>query len=196
MTPDNIREVLKTAADLPENGLEAAVASAAESVPAVITVAQSMVDGRLPLSRIQTSVDHSEDPQLFIDGGLIAFDDPVGWVGRPVRQAAPDDPLSEGQFAGLDLALWRRLGTAMMCLSWTDRYLSGVATGPERMPRTAYLPAILGMDAGVNIPQHGAHVAGPLVRPLGSLESGLAADGDANPFINRGVGDLEGSLWA
>jgi Uncharacterised protein family (UPF0149) len=50
---DEIRAALETAERMPEEALHAAVAHAADLAPAVIAVAQSMADGRMPLPREQ-----------------------------------------------------------------------------------------------------------------------------------------------
>jgi hypothetical protein len=51
MTADEIRVALETAECVPEEALNAAVRHAADLAPAVIAVAQSMADGRMPLPR-------------------------------------------------------------------------------------------------------------------------------------------------
>jgi uncharacterized protein len=148
------------------------------------------------LKGIQAAADHPEDAQRFIDDYLVPYDDPVkdlGWSPDPA--GGPGDPLTSDELAWLDLALWRRLGTDTKCLEWADGYLSALAVGPEAVPPSSYLPAILGAGAEFDTPEHGAYIAELLVRNLGSIESGLAEDGTSEPFINFGVGDVEGSLW-
>ena len=49
MTPENIRVALENAVGIPEQAMRAAASQSAEFAPAVIAVAQSMADGRLPL---------------------------------------------------------------------------------------------------------------------------------------------------
>jgi hypothetical protein len=51
MTADEIRIALETAGSVPEEAIHAAVRHAADLAPAVIAVAQSMADGRMPLPR-------------------------------------------------------------------------------------------------------------------------------------------------
>jgi uncharacterized protein len=149
------------------------------------------------LERVQAAADHPEDPQRFIDEYLVPYDDPVkdlGWSPDP--PAGPGDPLTSDELAWLDLALWRRVGTSTMCLEWADGYLSALAVGPEPVPPSSYLPAILGAEAEFDTPEHGTYVAELLERHLGSIVSGITEDGTSKQFINFGVGgDLEGSLW-
>ena len=156
------------------------------------------VDRQDWLERIQAAADHPEDPQRFIDDYLVPYDDPVkdlGWSPDP--PGGPDDPLTSDELAWLDLALWRRVGTDTMCLESADGYLSALAVGPESVPPSNYLPAILGAGAEFDTPEHGTYIAELLERHLGSIECEIAEDGTSEPFINFGVGeDLEGSLWA
>ena len=49
MTPENIRVALENAVGIPEQAMRAVASQSAEFAPAVIAVAQSMADGRLPL---------------------------------------------------------------------------------------------------------------------------------------------------
>jgi uncharacterized protein len=49
MTPDDVRLGLETAVGMPDSALQAAVEQAPAIAPAVIAVAQGMVDGRMPL---------------------------------------------------------------------------------------------------------------------------------------------------
>ncbi len=51
MTGEEIQVALETAEGMPEEALQAAVVHAADLAPAVIAVAQSMADGRMPLPR-------------------------------------------------------------------------------------------------------------------------------------------------
>jgi uncharacterized protein len=149
------------------------------------------------LERIQAAADHPEDPQRFLDEYLVPYDDPVkdlGWSPDPA--ADPGDPLTSDELAWLDLALWRRFGTGRMCLESADGYLSALAVGPEAVPPSKYLPAILGTGGEFDTPEHGAYLAELLERHLGSIASGIAEDATSEPFIIFGVGDLEGSLWA
>jgi uncharacterized protein len=155
------------------------------------------VDRQDWLDRIQAAADHPEDPQRFVDDYLVPYDDPVkdlGWSPDPA--ADPGDPLTSDELAWLDLALWRRFGTGRMCLESADGYLSALAVGPEAVPPSKYLPAILGTGGEFDTPEHGAYLAELLERHLGSIASGIAEDATSEPFIIFGVGDLEGSLWA
>jgi uncharacterized protein len=155
------------------------------------------VDRQDWLERIQAAADHPEDAQRFIDDYLVPYDDPVkdlGWSPDPA--GGPGDPLTSDELAWLDLALWRRVGTDTMCLELADGYLSALAVGPEAVPPSSYLPAILGAGAEFDTPEHGTYVAELLVRHLASIERDLAEDGAIEPFIDFDVGDQEGSLWA
>jgi uncharacterized protein len=149
------------------------------------------------LEEIQAAADHPEDPQRFIDNYLVPYDDPVmdlGWSPDPA--AGLGDPLTSDEMAWLALALWRRVGTETMCLELADGYLSALAVGPEPVPSSSYLPAILGAGAEFDTPEHSTYVAELLVRHFVSIERDLAEDGTIEPFIDFDVGDLEGSLWA
>ena len=149
------------------------------------------------LEWIRAAADDPEDPKRFLVEYLVPYDNPLkdlGWSPDPA--GGPDDPLTSDELAWLDLALWRRVGTDTMCLELADGYLSALAVGPESVPPSSYLPEILGAGAEFDTPEHGAYVAGLLVRHFASIERDLAEDGIIEPFIDFDVGEQEGSLWA
>ena len=118
------------------------------------------------------------------------------WVGGPIRRR-PDDPLSEDENSWLDVALWRRAGRNTMRLEWADGFFTALAVGPERLSPERYLPAIVGTsEAGpvFDSPQHDAYVAELLARWFATIERSLADDEAVEPFINRDVDELEGTL--
>ena len=118
------------------------------------------VDRKDWLERIHAAAEHPEDPRLFVDDSLVPYDDPLndlGWSADPASK--PGEPLSPDETAWLDLALWRRLGTAMMPLEWADGYLSALAVGPKLVSPSDYLPKILGPGAVFDTPAHDAYVA-------------------------------------
>lgn len=152
------------------------------------------------LEGIRAAAEQPDDPQRFVSASLMPFDDPtkhLGWWPDPA--GGPEDSLSDDEFGWLDVALWRRAGTDTMCLEWADGFFTALAVGPERLLPERYLPAIVGTsEAGpvFDSPQHDAYVAELLARWFATIERSLADDEEVEPFINRDVDELEGTLWA
>ena len=152
------------------------------------------------LEDIHAAAEQPDDPQRFVSASLVPFDDAtklLGWWPDPAGD--PDDSLSEDENSWLDVALWRRAGTDTMCLEWADGFFTALAVGPERLLPERYLPAIVGTsEAGpvFDTPQHDAYVAQLLTRWFATIERSLADDEAVEPFINRDVDELEGTLWA
>ena len=152
------------------------------------------------LEDIRAAAEHPDDPQRFVSALLTPFDDPtkhLGWWPDPA--GGPDEPLSDDEFAWLDVALWRRAGTDTMCLEWTDGFFTALAVGPDRLSPERYLPKVVGTsEAGpvFDSAEHDAYVAELLARWLATIERSLADDEEIKPFIIRDVDELEGMLWA
>lgn len=156
------------------------------------------VDRQDWLERTQAAAEHPEDGQRFVNALLSPYEDAVsdvGWYAEAVPDG-PEDPLSGDEMAWLDVALWRRAGTATMCLETADGFLTGLAAGPVRLAPSDCLTAILGAGMIYDSPEHEAYIASLLGRRLASIEYLLAEDEDIEPELNRDMGDLEASLWA
>jgi uncharacterized protein len=150
------------------------------------------------LERLHAAAANPDDEQRFVDEYVMAYDDAVKDIGWSADGASdgPEDPLCSDELAWLDVTLWRRAGTATMCLEWADGFLTALAAGPERVLSSEYLPEILGADMVCDSPEHADYIAALLARHLASIEYLLTEDEEIEPQINFGVGDLEGSLWA
>jgi len=152
------------------------------------------------LTRISAAAEHPEDHQRFIEDHLLPFDDPVADLGWSAdAPGGPNDALRFDEFAWLELALWRRVGTGTKCLEWADGFLTAVAAGPVRLSPAEYLPAICGAAATGPVfdsPEHDAYVAALLGRLLAAIERDLAVGEVIDPWTDPDFVDFEAALWA
>jgi uncharacterized protein len=103
------------------------------------------VDRKDWLERTRAAAEHPEDPQRFIDDGIVPVDDPVADIGwSAVAAGSPDDALNADETSWLDQALLRRFSASpgTMIFEEVDGYLTALAAGPVRVPVADALPRI------------------------------------------------------
>jgi uncharacterized protein len=160
------------------------------------------VDRKDWLERTRAAAEHPEDPQRFIDDGIVPVDDPVADIGwSAVAAGSPDDALNADETSWLDQALLRRFSASpgTMIFEEVDGYLTALAAGPVRVPVADALPPIWGADTTpprFDTPEHDTYVAMLLGRHLAAIERSLAQGEAIEPWITYELPDFVGALWA